>query len=185
MCNQTGGLSRCLTRVQDSMSTHLRSLHVDKGKDKSSEAWKQENASKAAKVVVKPPPFHRNQPRVPSHVNDNYCVQCASGLKDCVCVPSQLDLNTSTVVAKDKIMTRKSETVLLHVNSFVINVHSVTGLPQKKGVNPSYCPNYTEIKYVKDVSCVGHLNSANNSPCRVKVTPVLGEVGSSGFESNR
>ena len=34
-------------------------------------------------------------------------------------------------------------------------------LPQKKGVNPNYCHNYTEIKYVKDVSCVGHLNSVN------------------------
>ena len=37
MCNQAAGLSRCLTRVQDSMSTQLRSLHVDKGKGKSSE----------------------------------------------------------------------------------------------------------------------------------------------------
>ena len=36
MCNQAVGLSRCLTRVQDSMSTHLRSLHVDRGKGKSS-----------------------------------------------------------------------------------------------------------------------------------------------------
>ena len=56
---------------------------------------------------------------------------------------------------------KKSETVFLHVNSFVANVHSVTGLPQKKGVNPNYCHNHAEIKYVKDVSCVGHLSSAN------------------------
>ena len=41
MCNQAAGLSRCLTRVQDSMSTHLRSLHVDKGKGKSSERMQQ------------------------------------------------------------------------------------------------------------------------------------------------
>ena len=137
---------------------------------------KQENASKAVKVVAKPPPFHRSRPRVPSHVNDNFCVQCATGLKDCVCEPGQLDLNPSPVVAKDKIMTSKNETVFLHVNSCVANVHSVTGLPQKKGVNPNYCYNHTEIKYVKDVSCVGHLRSAN-------LTSVLGEVGSSGFES--
>ena len=126
--------------------------------------------------MARPPPFHRNRPRVPSHVNDNYCVQCATGLKDCVCVPGQLDLNPSPVVAKDKIMTSKSETVFLHVNSCVANVHSVTGLPQKKGVNPSYCPNYTEIKYVKDVSCVGHLSSANlvtNAPT-LAITPPVG-----------
>ena len=41
MCNQAAGLSRCLTRVQDSMSTHLSSLHVDKGKGKSSERMQQ------------------------------------------------------------------------------------------------------------------------------------------------
>ena len=41
MCNQAAGLSRCLTRVQDSMSTHLRSLHVNKGKGKSSERMQQ------------------------------------------------------------------------------------------------------------------------------------------------
>ena len=41
MCNQAAGLSRCLTRVQDSMSTQLRHLHVDKGKGKSSERIQQ------------------------------------------------------------------------------------------------------------------------------------------------
>ena len=66
-------------------------------------------------------------------------------------MPGQLELNPSPVVAKDNIMTSKSETVFLHVSSGVANVHSVTGLPQNKGVNPSYCPNYTEIKYMKDV----------------------------------
>ena len=58
-------------------------------------------------------------------------------------------------------MTSKSETVSLLVNSCVANVHSVKGLPQKKGVIPNYCHNYTEIKYVRDVSCVGHLSSVN------------------------
>ena len=42
-----------------------------------------------------------------------------------------------------------------------VNAHSVIGLPQKKGVNPNYCHNYTEIKYVKHVSCVAHLSSVN------------------------
>ena len=64
------------------------------------------------------------------------------------------DLNPSAVA-------NKSETIVLNVNSFVANVHSVTGLPQKKGINPNYCYNHTEIKHVNDVSCVGHLSSAN------------------------
>ena len=36
MCNQAAGLARCLTRVQDMMSTQLKTLHLDKGKGKSS-----------------------------------------------------------------------------------------------------------------------------------------------------
>ena len=63
----------------------------------------------------------------------------------------------------------------------------------RKGINPNCCQMYTEIKYVKVVSFVGHLSSVNlvtNAPtcchqstCRGKVTQVLGEVGSFGFES--
>ena len=66
-----------------------------------------------------------------------------------------------TEFQKLRALTNKSETVFLPVNSCVANVHSVTGLPQKKGVNPNCCYNHTEIKYVKDVSCVGHLSCAN------------------------
>ena len=79
------------------------------------------------------------------------------------------------MVAKDKTLTSKSEAVFLQVNSCVANVHSVTGVPQKKGVNPNYCPDYKEIKYVKDVSC-GHLSSANivtNGPT-VAINPPVG-----------
>ena len=32
MCNQADGLSRCLSRVQDAVSTQLKSLHIVKGK---------------------------------------------------------------------------------------------------------------------------------------------------------
>ena len=40
MCNQAAGLSRCLTRVQDAMSSQLKTLHLDR-KGKSSERTKQ------------------------------------------------------------------------------------------------------------------------------------------------
>ena len=90
-------------------------------------------------------------------------------MKDSVHVSGKRqDLNPSPV-------TSKSETVFLHVNPFVADVHSVTGLPQKKGVNPDYCYNHTEIKHVNDVSCVGHLSSANtvtNVPTVVMNPPV-------------
>ena len=70
-------------------------------------------------------------------------------------------LNPPPVVAgkKDLSVASHRETVNLHVNFCVVSpLHFVKGYPQKKGVN---CQNYTEIKYVKDVSCVGHLSSVN------------------------
>ena len=104
------------------------------------------------KVVVKPQTSPKSRPRVQRKVNDNYCVLNVAGVKDSVHVSGKKkDLNPSPV-------TSKSKTVFLHVNSCVANVHSVTGLPQKKGVNPNYCYNHTEIKHVKGVSCVDRLN---------------------------
>ena len=78
-------------------------------------------------------------------------------------------------MAGSRDLTSKSETVNLLVNSFVANAHSVTGLPQKKSIIPNYCHNYTEIKYVKDVSSVGHFSSVNlvtNVPTVVIDLPV-------------
>ena len=122
------------------------------------------------KVVVKPQTSPKSRPRVQREVNDSYCVLNVTGVKDSVHVSGKKqDLNPSPV-------TSKSETVFLHVNSFVANVHSVTGLPQKKGVNPNYCYNHTEIKHVNHVSCVGHLCSANtvtNVPT-VAINPPVG-----------
>ena len=104
--------------------------------------------------MAKPQTSPKSWPRVQRRINNNYCVLNVVGVKDSVHVSGKKqDLNPSPV-------TSKSET-FLHVNSFVANVHSVTGLPQKKGVNPNYCYNHTEIKHVNNVSCVGHLSSAN------------------------
>ena len=112
-------------------------------------------------VVASHPLSHRNRPRVLNNVNDNYCVKCVTGRKDCACVSGKISLNPSPVMAGSRDLTSKSKTVNLLVNSCVANAHSVTRLPQKKGVIPNYCHNYTEIKYVKVVSCVGHLSSVN------------------------
>ena len=116
-------------------------------------------------------PSPRKRLRVPSCVNDNQCVEFVTGQKDSVYVSGQIGLNPSPVIAGDKKVTGHS-----HVDFCVANAHSVTGLPQKKGVYPTYCQNDTEIKYVKDVSCVGHLSSANlvtNVPT-VAIDPPVG-----------
>ena len=41
ICNQAAGLSSCLTKVQDAMSSQLKTLHTDKSKGKSSERMQQ------------------------------------------------------------------------------------------------------------------------------------------------
>ena len=41
MCSQAAGLSRCLTRVQDTMSSELKTVHLDSTKGKLSERMKQ------------------------------------------------------------------------------------------------------------------------------------------------
>ena len=115
-------------------------------------------------------PSLRNRLRVPSCVNDNQYVDSVTGLKDSVYASGQIGLNPSPVIAGDKKVTVDS-----HVDFFVANADSVTGLPQKKGENPNYCYKYTEIKYVKDVSCVGHWSSPNlvtNAPPVVVNPPV-------------
>ena len=138
-------------------------------------------------------PSHRNRPRVPNLVNDNYCVKCVTGLKDCACASGQIGLNPSPVRAKDRDLTSKSEIVNVLVNFCVASAHSVIGLPQKKGVIPNYCHNYTEINYVKDVSCVGHLSSVNlvtnvptvaiDLPVGARLHQFWGKMGSPGAES--
>ena len=112
--------------------------------------------SKRGEVVAKPPHSPRSRLRGPSLINDNYCVNYVTGQKNSVCVTGQADLDPAPVVAGNS-----KVTLNLTVNSCVANVHIVIGLPQRKDLNPNACPMYTEIKYVKDVSCVGHLCSVN------------------------
>ena len=105
-----------------------------------------------------------------SLINDNHCVISVTGQKNSVHVTGQGDLNPAPVVAENS-----KVTLNLNVDSHVANAHIVTGLPQRKGVNPTFCQMYTEIKYVKNVSCVGHLSSVNlvnNAPHAVIDPPV-------------
>ena len=96
-------------------------------------AWKQIRESQQGKKgCTKPKTFTQNRPRVLNLVNGNYCVKCVTGLRVCVCVPSQRGLNPSPAIAKDRDLTNKSKTVNLLVNCCVANAHSVIELPHLK-----------------------------------------------------
>ena len=81
-------------------------------------------------------------------------------------------------------------TLNLNVDFCVANAHIVTGLPQRKGVNPNCCQMYTEcercflcrsLEFCK--SCQKCPTCCHGSTYKGKVTQFLGKVGSSGFES--
>ena len=104
--------------------------------------------------MARPQLLHRNLPRGSSH--DNHCIFPVTGQKNSELITGQGDLNPAPVVSENS-----KVTLNFNVDSHVANAHIVTGLPQRKGVNPTFCQMYTEIKYVKNVSCVGHLCSVN------------------------
>ena len=115
---------------------------------------KSETGKLVRKVGVKPQTSTRSRPKGLRSINDNYCVSNVVGLKDSVIVSDKMEgLNPPPVTDQ------KNSKLTLNVDSHVANAHIVTGLPQRKGVNPNICQLYTEIKYVKDVSCVGQLPS--------------------------
>ena len=106
--------------------------------------------------MARPQLSHRNLPRGSSLINDNHCIFPVSSQKNSVLITGQGDLNPSPVVSENS-----KVTLNFNVGSHVANAPIVTGLPQRKGVNPTFCQMNTEIKYVKNVSCVGHLCSVN------------------------
>ena len=138
--------------------------------------------------MARPQHLHRNLPRGSSLINDNHCIIPVTGQKNSVLITGQGDLNPAPVVSKNS-----KVTLNFNVDSHVANAHIVTGLPQRKGVNPNACQLYTEIKYVKDAFCVGHLPSVNlvtnvqhavlDPPVGGQVATVLGEMGNPGFKS--
>ena len=139
-------------------------------------------------MEVKPQTSTKSRAKGLRSINDNYCVSNVVGLKDSVIVSDKMEgLNPPPMTDQ------KNSQLTLNVDSRVANAHIFTGLPQRKGVNPNICQLYTEIKYVKDVSCVGHLPSVKlvtnaqhavlDPPCRGEVKPVLEEMGNPGFKS--
>ena len=99
--------------------------------------------------MARPQLSHRNLPSGSSLINDSHCIFPVTGQKNSVLITSQGDLNPAPVVSENS-----KVTLNFNIDSHVANAHIVTGLPQRKGVNPTFCQMYTEIKYVKNVSCV-------------------------------
>ena len=135
---------------------------------KNAPAWKQIKDKQQEKA--KPPHSPRSRLRVPSLINDNHCVNSVTGQKNSVCVTGQGDLDPAPVIAGNS-----KVTLNLNVDFCVANAHIVTRLPQRKGINNNAYQMNIEIKYVKDVSCVGHLCSVNlvtNAPHAVFDPPV-------------
>ena len=117
---------------------------------------KSETGKLVRKVEVKPQTSTKSRPKDLRSINDNYCVSNVVGLKDSVIVSDKMEgLNPPPVTDQ------QNSKVTLNVDSCVASVPIVTGLPQRKGVNPYACQLYTKIKYVKNVFCVGHLSSVN------------------------
>ena len=56
--------------------------------------------------MARPQHSPRRQLRVPSHVNDNHCVNSVTGQKNSLCVTGQTGLNPPSVVAGDKKVTK-------------------------------------------------------------------------------
>ena len=74
--------------------------------------------------MARPQLSNRSWLRVQNSINDNYCVKCMTGLKDCVDVSGKIEsLNPSPVLARKKgfSVVNKRETVNLHVNSCIVN----------------------------------------------------------------
>ena len=154
-------------------------------------AWKQirqKTSNKPGKVVSRPQHSPRSLPRGSSLINDNHCVISVTGQKNSVHVTGQGDLNPAPVVSENS-----KVTLNFNVDSHVANAHIVTGLPQRKGVNPTFCQMYTEIKYVENVSCVGHLCSVDlvtnaqhaviDPPVGARLKQCWKKMGVLGFES--
>ena len=78
------------------------------------------------------------------------------GLKDSVIVSDKMEgLNPPPVTDQ------KNSKVTFNVDSQLQMLILSPGCRKRKGVNPTFCQLYTEIKRVKNVSCVGHLPSVN------------------------
>ena len=137
--------------------------------------------------MARPQRSPRSLPRGSSLINDHHCVNSVTGQKNSVHVTGQGDLNPAPVVSKNS-----KVTLNFNVDSHVANAHIVTGLPQERRKSHllsnvhrnkicEKCFLCRSLEFCK--SCHQCPTCCYRSSCGGKVTPVLGKMGSSGFES--
>ena len=145
-------------------------------------------SNKQGKVVARPQHSPRSRLRVPSLINDNHCVNSVTGQKNSVYVTGQGDLNPTPVVAGNT-----KVTLNWNIDFFCCKCsycHWVATKERRKSPCMSNvhrnkicerCFLCRSLEFCK--SCHQCPTSCYRSSCRGKVTPVLGEMGSSVFES--
>ena len=214
MCNQAAGLSRCLTRVQDSMATQLKTLRLD-SKGRSSEKMKQ-----AVNELEYLTTFNRSISQAMARMmqdlsegvflnmanftlarRDSYLDYLHAGVKQ----DTVNTLRTSPVhlnaLFPDQLISKAEEEISKHEESdfkFECRLlccrcsycHRVATKERRKSHLLSNvhrnkicekCFLCRSLEFCK--SCQQCPTCCYRSSCRGKVTPVLGEMGCSGFES--
>ena len=137
--------------------------------------------------MARPQRSPRSLPRGSSLINDNHCVNSVTGQKNSVHVTGQGGLNPAPVVSKNS-----KVTLNFNVDSHVANAHIVTGLPQRKGVNPllsnvhrnkicEKCFLCRSLVFCR--SCHQCPTCCYRSSCRGEVKTVLAKMGVLGFKS--
>ena len=145
-------------------------------------------SSRLGKVVARPQLLHRNLPRGSSLINDNHCIFPVTGQKNSVLITGQGDLNPAPVVPENS-----KVTLNFNVDSHVANApycHRVATKERRKfhllsNVHRNKicekCFLCRSLVFCK--SCHQCPTCCYRSSCRGEVKPVLGEMGSLGFES--
>ena len=180
----SGSVHRKPGRFQPYVSSNDRSTQQPDRKP-TTPAWKQLETGKLdRKVVVKPQTSPKSRPRVSKSINDNYCVLNVAGLKNSVHVSGKKqDLNPSPV-------TNKSETVVVLFCCKCSFCHRVATKERCRSQLLLYpyrnkacerCFLCRSLEFCK--FCYKCPSCCHTSTCRGKASAVLGEMGSSGFES--
>ena len=129
-----GNTQRKPGRFHPYVPSSTRSSHQPDWKP-TTPAWKQiRDRQTGQKGGGKASNFNQKPAKGFKSINDNYCVSNVVGLKDSVIVSDKMEgLNPPPVTDQ------KNSKVTLNVDSCVASVPIVTGLPQRKGVNPNAC----------------------------------------------
>ena len=207
MCNQAAGLSRCLTRVQDSMATQLKTLRLD-SKGKSSEKMKQAvneleylttfnrsiSQAMARMMLDLSEGVFLNMANFTLARRDSYLDYLHAGVKqDTVNTLRTSPVHQLISKAEEEISKREESDFKFECRLLCCKCsycHRVATKERRKSHLLSNvhrnkicekCFLCRSLEFCK--SCQQCPTCCYRSSCRGKVTPVLGEMGCSGFES--